>query len=117
MKSIKPVLLSLIMAVAFTGFFTASSYAADEEMMTIEGNVICLIPDYANGTVKPVIASGPCDGMPPHQHLVVTKDKVYVLQGLQEGLMKIEKNQQRTDVKITGKVEGSDQTGWVLFVN
>lgn len=117
MKSLKPIFMSLIIAVAFAGFFTASSFAADEEMMTVEGNVICLIPDYANGTVKPIIASGPCDGMPPHQHLVVTKDKVYVLQGLQDGLMKIEQNPQRTDVKIAGKVQGSEQTGWVLFVD
>ena len=117
MKSLKPIFMSLIVAVAFAGLFTASSSAADERMTTIEGKVICLIPDYANGTVKPVIASGPCDGMPPHQHLVVTKDKVYVLQGLQDGLMKIEQNPQRTNIKIAGKVQGSEQTGWVLFVD
>lgn len=116
MKSLKPVFLSLIMAIAFAGFFTVSSFAADEEMTTIQGNVICLIPDYENGTVKPVIASGPCDGMPPHQHIVVTKDTVYSLQGLQDGLMKVQQNPQKTDVKIAGKVQGSEQTGWILFV-
>ena len=117
MKSFKPVLLSFIVTVAFASFLTASSNAADEEIKTIEGNVICLIPDYDNGTVKPVIASAPCDGMPPHQHIVITKDKVYSLQGLQDGLMKIEQNPQRTNVKIAGKVQGNEQTGWVLFVD
>lgn len=92
------------------------SQAADEEMTEVEGTVICLIPDYGNATVKPVVASGPCDQLPPHQHVLVTKDKVYSLQGLQDGLMKIEQSPQRSNVKINGKIEGSDQTAWVLIV-
>ncbi len=82
-----------------------------------QGNVVCLVPDYANGSVKPVIATHPCDGMPPHQHLLVTDDTVYSLQGLQDGLKKITQSPDRTDVQIAGKVQGSEQTGWVLFVN
>lgn len=116
MQSIRMAVLSLVIAAVFAGFLAASSYAADESMQTVEGTVVCLIPDYANGTVKPVIANAPCDGMPPHQHVLVTSDTVYSLQGLQEGLMKIEKNPQRTNVKITGKVEGNE-SGWILFVN
>lgn len=87
------------------------------EEVTIQGNVICLIPDYAKGTVNPVIATEPCDGLPPHNHLVVTANKVYTLKGLQDGLTKIESSPNRTNIKIHGKVEGSDQTGWVLFVD
>lgn len=79
--------------------------------------MVCLIPDYAKVTVNPVIATQPCEGLPPHQHVLVTETRVYSLQGLQDGLMKIEKPPHRVNVKITGKVEGSDQMGWILFVD
>ncbi|MEQ9617810.1 MAG: hypothetical protein RIG61_01390 [Deltaproteobacteria bacterium] len=117
MQRIKVMGLSLIMAVAFSSLLSTFSYSADEGVQTKKGNVVCLIPDYGSGNVKPVIATGPCDGLPPHQHVLVTEDRVYSLQGLQDGLMKIEQNPNKTNVEITGKVEGSDQTGWVLFVN
>ena len=110
--------LSGVMLLVVTTFIVAArvSQSADDKTVTVEGNVICLIPDYKNGTVKPVIASGPCDKLPPHEHVLVTKDRVYLLQGLQDGLMKVEQNPQRKDVKIKGKIEGSDQTGWILVV-
>lgn len=106
---------TLIFVITLSIFTVAMSYADDTK--TIQGNVVCLIPDYAKGTVNPVIATKPCDGLPPHQHVLVTETRVYSLQGLQDGLMKIEKNPHRMNVKITGKVEGSDQTGWILFVD
>lgn len=111
--------------VAFSTMFfvfalaVSSSFAEEHEgtKVTVEGNVICLIPDYQKGTVNPVIATGPCNNVPPHQHLLVGKDgKVYTLQGLQEGLMTIAANPNHTDVKITGKVE-ENPGGWVLYVN
>jgi len=105
----------LLVAALFIGVMSISQ-AADDETQTVEGTIICLIPDYGNGTVKPVVATGPCDKLPPHQHVLVTKDKVYSLQGLQDGLMKIEQSSQRKDVKVSGKIEGSDQTAWVLIV-
>jgi hypothetical protein len=116
MQRIKFVSLSLILGIAFSISLSAFSHSADEGTTTLQGNVVCLLPDYEKGTVKPVIATGPCNGYPPHEHLLVTKDRVYSLQGLQDGLMKIELSSHRTNVKIAGKVEGSDQTAWVLFV-
>jgi len=116
MQRIKFVSLSLILGIAFSISLSALSHSADEGTTTIQGNVVCLLPDYEKGTVKPVIATGPCDGYPPHQHVLVTPTVVYSLQGLQDGLMKIEQSSNRTNAKITGKVEGSDQTAWVLFV-
>jgi len=109
--------LTLVLGITLAIFICAFSQAADEGTTTIQGNVICLIPDYANGTVKPVVATHPCDGLPPHQHVLVTDTAVYSLQGLQDGLKKIEQNPNRTNVQIAGKVQGSEQTGWVLFVN
>lgn len=117
MKRFKLITLMLVLAITFSLFVSASSHAADKRTQTIQGNVICLIPDYEKGTVNPVIATHPCDGLPPHSHVLVTENKIYSLQGLQDGLMKIELNPHRENIKITGKVEGSNQTGWVLFVN
>ncbi len=114
MKHLKLTTLTLILAITFSIFIANVSNAANE---TIQGNVICLIPDYASGNVSPVISTHPCDGEPPHHHLLVTDNKVYSLQGLQDGLMKIQTNPHRTNVKVAGKVQGSEQTGWVLFVN
>ena len=113
MKKVTLAVLSLMIVIAFAG---KSVYAGHEEMQEIEGNVICLIPDYAKGTVKPVLATEPCDGMAPHAHVLVGKDgKIYSLQGLDQGLMKIQKSAQRSNVKIMGKVEGNSR-GWVLYV-
>lgn len=116
MYRVTSVALLLIVGIAFSVFAATFAHSADEGTETVEGTVVCLIPDYGNGTVKPVVASGPCDALPKHQHVLVTKNRVYSLQGLQDGLMKIEQNPQRTNVKITGKPEGSDQTAWVLIV-
>jgi hypothetical protein len=99
-------------------FAVSSSFAGKEEgtKVTVEGNVICLIPDYQKGTVNPVIATGPCNNVPPHSHLLVGKDgKVYTLQGLQEGLMPILANPNHTSVTITGMAK-ENPGGWVLYV-
>ncbi|MCH7519843.1 MAG: hypothetical protein IH964_12570 [Candidatus Dadabacteria bacterium] len=116
MQRIKFVALSLILGMAFSISLSAFSHSADEGTTTLQGNVVCLLPDYKNGTVQPVIATSPCSGLPQHNHVFVTNNAVYSLQGLQDGLMKITQSSNRTNVKITGKVEGSDQTAWVLFV-
>ncbi len=117
MKRFSILMLALVLGIAFSVAFSNSSFADKDKATSVKGNVICLIPNYEDGTVKPVIATGPCDGLPPHEHVLVTKNTVYSLQGLQDGLMKITQSSNRTNVKITGKVEGSEQTGWILFVN
>ena len=100
---------------ALASFSTVPTYAAGEDVI-VQGNVICLVYDK-KGNVTPHVATGPCDGYPPHQHILVTKEgTVYSLQGLESGLLKIEKMPQRTDVKIKGKVQGN-QYGWILVVD
>lgn len=117
MQRSRLVAFSLIIALGLVSLFTVRAFAADEGTKTITGTVICLIPDYKKGTVNPVIATGPCNTLPPHQHVLMTKEgTVYSLQGLQDGLMKIEAMPQKTDVTITGKVEGNNY-GWVLLVD
>jgi len=117
MQRIKFVSLSLILGIAFSISLSTFSHSAEEGNETVVGTVICLIPDYESGTVKPVIATSPCHGLPRHQHVLVTKSTVYSLHGLQDGLRKVEESPQRKDAKIVGRVEGSEQTGWILFVN
>ncbi len=107
--------LFLIVGVALASFSTVPAYAADDEVI-VQGNVVCLVYDK-KGNVTPVIATGPCDGYPPHQHILVTKEgTVYNLQGLEDGLVKISKMPQRTDVQVKGKVQGN-QYGWILVVD
>ena len=90
--------------------------AGEGQMETVEGTVICLLPDYQKGTVKPVIASGPCVGLPEHSHVMLGKDgKIYFIQGLDKGLQEIGTMTKRRDVMITGRVMESP-AGWVLFV-
>src|SRR3990167_1713725 len=109
------VLLFVIIGVASAGFSTVPAYAAGEDVI-VQGNVICLVYDK-KGNVTPMIATGPCDGYPPHQHILVTKEgTVYNLQGLEDGLVKIAKMPQKTDVQIKGKGQGN-QYGWVLVVD
>ena len=109
------VLLFLIMGVAIASVSMIPTYAAGEDVI-VQGNVICLVYDK-KGNVTPMIATGPCDGYPPHQHILVTKEgTVYSLQGLEDGLVKIAKMPQRTDVQIKGKVQGN-QYGWILVVD
>lgn len=114
MNRVNLVALSLMLVLAFA---ISSVFAAhDEGMQTIEGNVICLLPDYNKGNVKPVIATGPCDKLPPHAHVLMTKDgKIYHIEGSEEAMHKLETSSERKDVKITGRVEGN-QKGWILFV-
>ena len=109
------VLLFVISGVASAGLSAVPAYAAGEDVI-VQGNVICLVYDK-KGNVTPMIATGPCDGYPPHQHILVTKEgTVYNLQGLEDGLVKIAKMPQKTDVQIKGKVQGN-QYGWVLVVD
>jgi hypothetical protein len=110
--------LSGVMLLVVTLFIVAASVSqsADDKSVTVEGNIICLIPDYKSGNVKPVIAAGPCDKLPPHEHVLVTKTRVYYLQSLGKGLQKIELMPDRTDVKITGKVKETP-SGWILYVD
>ena len=115
MQRIKMFAFSLVIAVVCAGFFTSGSFAADPGQ-SVTGTVICLIPDYKKGTVTPVIATGPCNILPPHQHIVMTKEgTVYTLQGLQDGLMKVSLMPERENVTMAGKIEGNNY-GWVLVV-
>lgn len=92
---------------------TSNSYA---EKVSVTGDVICLLPDYNKGVVNPVVANKPCSGEPAHSHILLSKEgKIYYLQGLQEGLMKIQLSPNHKNVTIAGTVK-ENPGGWTLFV-
>jgi hypothetical protein len=83
---------------------------------TVKGTILCLLPDYAKGTVKPVVASGPCNEMEPHAHVVYTEDgQIYALEGSEEAIQKMQMNPERKGVTVKGKLQGNPGA-WVLFV-
>lgn len=87
----------------------------------VQGNIVCLLPDHKEGTVKPVIASEPCYGIQPHAHVIVgTKGEhkgfVYAIEGSENAIEKFEKRKDRKDVKVEGSIRGS-QKGWILSID
>ncbi|MGB7292830.1 MAG: hypothetical protein WBD99_11715 [Thermodesulfobacteriota bacterium] len=86
------------------------------EERTITGTIVCLIPDYKSGNVKPVVASGPCNELEPHAHVIYTREgQIYALHGSEEAIVNIEKSPVRKNVSLKGKVQGN-QNAWILFV-
>ena len=85
----------------------------------VTGNVICLLPNVAEGTVKPVIATGPCNGLAPHAHVILdTRSKegnVYAVKGSPEAIERLQKSPNRKNTEIKGKI-GGDQSAWILTV-
>jgi hypothetical protein len=83
---------------------------------SVTGTIVCLLPNYEKGTVSPVVATAPCNEATPHAHVIYTKDgQVYALSGSEEAISAIEKNPQRTNMTVSGKVLGN-QGAWVLYV-
>ena len=99
---------------------TASAETEVHEEDIIVGNIICLLPNVADGTVKPVIASGPCNGHGEHAHVVLdtrTKEgSVYAVTGSPEAIERLEKTPTRKNVEVKGKI-GGNQDAWILSVD
>lgn len=100
--------------------FVANAEGDVHEEDIIVGNVICLLPNVADGTVKPVIASGPCNGHGQHAHVVLdtrTKEgNVYAVAGSPEAIERLEKTPTRKNVEVKGKI-GGNQDAWILSVD
>jgi len=101
------------------GYILASSSALDDKTATqsVEGTLVCLLPNYEDGTVQPVVATAPCGEKDQHLHVVHTNDgQVYALHGTEEAIKNLENSTQRDNVKLQGQVQG-EQGAWVLYVN
>lgn len=101
------------------GYVLASSLALDDKgaTQTVSGALVCLLPNYEEGTVKPVVATAPCSEKDQHLHVVHTDDgQVYALHGTKEAIKNLENSTNRDNVELQGQVQG-EQGAWVLYVN
>jgi hypothetical protein len=101
------------------GYILASSSALDDKgaTQTVEGTLVCLLPNYEDGTVQPVVATASCGEKDQHLHVVHTNDgQVYALHGTEESIKNLENSTERNNVKLQGQVQG-EQGAWVLYVN
>jgi hypothetical protein len=101
------------------GWVLASASAAQPQPSketAITGTIVCMLPNYKTLTFTPVVASGPCNELEPHLHVVLTKSgEVYALEGTEESIHRIESMSKRNNVKLQGQIQG-EQGAWVLFV-
>jgi hypothetical protein len=103
------------------GYILASSSALGDKgaTETVEGTIVCLLPNYEDGTVQPVVATAPCGEDVHGQHLHVVKTKsgqVYALHGSEDAIKQLEATSNRENVKLQGQIQG-EQGAWVLYVN
>lgn len=84
---------------------------------SVSGTIVCLLPNYEDGSVAPIVASGPCGEKDQHLHVVTTGGgQVYALHGSEAAISQIEASSNRQNVELQGKIQG-DQGAWVLYVN
>jgi len=84
---------------------------------TITGTVICVFSNHEQDDVNPVMAEGPCDEYEPHAHFIQTSNgQIYAIHGTLETIDSIQKNPQRENVTLSGKV-GGNESGWILFLD
>jgi RecJ-like exonuclease len=101
------------------GYILASASALDDKgaSQTVEGTIVCLLPNYEDGTVQPVVATSPCGEHGQHLHVVKTKSgQVYALHGTEDAIKQLEATSDRKNVSLEGKILG-EQGAWVLYVN
>ena len=101
------------------GYILASASALDDKgaSQTVEGTIVCLLPNYEDGSVQPVVATSPCGEHDQHLHVVKTKSgQVYALHGTEDAIKKLEATSDRKNVSLEGKILG-EQGAWVLYVN
>ena len=101
------------------GYILASASALDDKgaSQTVEGTIVCLLPNYEDGTVQPIVATSPCGEHGQHLHVVKTKSgQVYALHGTEDAIKKLEATSDRKNVSLEGKILG-EQGAWVLYVN
>ena len=101
------------------GYILAASSALDDKgaTQTVEGTIVCLLPNYEDGTVQPIVATSPCGEHGQHLHVVRTKSgQVYALHGTEDAIKQLEATSDRKNVSLEGKILG-EQGAWVLYVN
>lgn len=121
MLQIRNIALALMIVFAVGTTFASLSHAGDEahkdEIKSMTGDFICVLPMDANGEVKAVIASGDCSGYSPHVHVFreAGTANVFSIEATPEKLKELEQSSNKTGITLAGKIAGSTR-GWVLSV-
>jgi hypothetical protein len=86
------------------------------EEMTIEGDVVCLIPTPDKENVLAVISTEPCSENEPHAHVMKTPEgEIYSIHGSEEKMIELEKSPNRKNVSLTGTVKETE-TGSIIII-
>lgn len=86
------------------------------EEVTIEGDMVCLIPAPDRENVLAVISTEPCSEDEPHAHVIKTPEgTIYSIHGPEEKMIEIEKSPNRKNVSLTGTVKKTE-TGSIIFI-
>ena len=83
----------------------------------VTGTILCLLPNYSEGKVNPVVATIPCNEYTDHAHVIYTNEgETYAVHGPHEKIIAIEKSENRKNVTLSGRLQGNNG-GWILYVN
>ncbi len=122
MFTLRSLAVALLICFAASISFSAFSQAEDEAKMkddikSMTGDIICVLPMDADGNVKAVIASGDCSGYAPHVHVFreAGTANVFSIEATPEKLKELEQSSNKKGVTLAGKITGSTR-GWILTV-
>jgi len=117
--------LAVVLLICFAASITFSAItqagedkdAHKEEIKSMTGDFICVLPMDKDGNVKAVIATGDCSGYAPHVHVFreAGTANVFSIQATPEKLKELEQSSERTGITLAGRVAGSTR-GWILYV-
>ena len=88
-----------------------------DDIKSMTGDIICVLPMDKDGNVKAVIASGDCSGYAPHVHVFreAGTSNVFSIAATPEKLHELEISPNKKGVTLAGRVAGSTR-GWILYV-
>ncbi len=123
MFTLRSLAVALLICFAASISFSAFSQAEDEAEMkkddikSMTGDIICVLPMDKDGNVKAVIAAGDCSGYAPHVHVFreAGTANVFSIEATPEKLKELEQSSNKKGVTLAGKITGSTR-GWVLSV-
>ena len=122
MFTLRSLAVALLICFAASITFSAIIKAEDEAQMkddikSMTGDIICVLPMDKDGNVKAVIAAGDCSGYAPHVHVFreAGTANVFSIEATPEKLKELEQSSNKKGVTLAGKITGSTR-GWILSV-
>lgn len=123
MFTLRSLAVALLICFAASITFSAIIKAEEDAQMkkddikSMTGDIICVLPMDKDGNVKAVIASGDCSGYAPHVHVFreAGTANVFSIEATPEKLHELEISPNKKGVTLAGRVAGSTR-GWILYV-